>query len=187
VLDAIRGLREEWRTRSDLQHPYLSPPDMVPTVMHAGEWSVTYPASCSITSAVLFPPAFADAEGYGSRVVEEIKEWVGRACAADPWLAEHPPVFAWTADIPPMEIPPDDPIVQTVLAASAEIGEPSRLSGLDSWYDGATYTSAGTPSIAFGPRSIAWGHTIDEYVPVDDLVRCAQAIALSAVRFCGTA
>ena len=57
-----------------------------------------------------------------------------------------------------MEIPPDDPIVQTVLAASADVGEPSRLSGLDSWYDGATYTlSAGTPSIAFGPRSIAWG------------------------------
>jgi acetylornithine deacetylase len=188
VLDAIRGLREEWRTRSDLQHPYLSPPDIVPTVMRAGEWSVTYPASCEITSAVLFPPAFADADGYGSRAMNDVIQWVGRACAADPWLSEHPPAFSWTADIPPMEIPPDDPIVETVMAASADVGEPSRLSGLDSWYDGATYTlAAGTPSIAFGPRSIAWGHTIDEYVPVDDLVRCAQAIALSAVRFCGTA
>ena len=187
VLDAIRGLREEWRTRSDLQHPHLSPPDIVPTVMRAGEWSVTYPASCEITCAVLFPPAFADADGYGSRVVHEVREAIGRACAADPWLAEHPPAFSWTADIPPMEIPPGDPIVQTMLAASADVGEPSRLSGLDSWYDGATYTlAAGTPSIAFGPRSIAWGHTIDEYVPVDDLVRCAQAIALAAVRFCGT-
>ncbi len=188
VLDAIRGLREEWRTRSDLQHPYLSPPDIVPTLMRAGEWSVTYPASCEITSAVLFPPAFADADGYGSRAMDDVREWIGRACSADPWLSEHPPVFSWTADIPPMEIPPDDPIVQTVLAASADVGEPSRLSGLDSWYDGATYTlAAGTPAVAFGPRSIAWAHTIDEYVPVDDLVRCAQAIALSAVRFCGTA
>ena len=187
VLDAIRGLREEWRTRSDLQHPHLSPPDIVPTVMRAGEWSVTYPASCEITCAVLFPPAFADADGYGSRVVHEVREAIGRACAADPWLAEHPPAFSWTADIPPMEIPPGEEIVQTMLAASADVGEPSRLSGLDSWYDGATYTlAAGTPSIAFGPRSIAWGHTIDEYVPVDDLVRCAQAIALAAVRFCGT-
>jgi acetylornithine deacetylase len=188
VLDAIRGLREEWRTRSDLQHPYLSPPDIVPTLMRAGEWSVTYPASCEITCAVLFPPAFADDAGYGSRVVDEVRDAIGRACAADPWLAEHPPAYGWTADIPPMEIPPGDPIVQTMLAASAEVGEPSRLSGLDSWYDGATYTlAAGTPSIAFGPRSIAWAHTIDEFVPVDDLVRCAQAIALAAVRFCGTA
>jgi acetylornithine deacetylase len=188
VLEAIGRLREEWRTRADGQHPYLSPPDIVPTIMQAGEWSVTYPASCAITSAVLFPPAFADDDGYGSRVRAEVEQWVGRACAADPWLSEHPPSFAWTADIPPMEIPPGDPIVQTVLAASADVGEPARLAGLDSWYDGATYTlSAGTPSVAFGPRSIAWGHTIDEHVPVDDLVRCAQAIALAAVRFCGTA
>jgi acetylornithine deacetylase len=188
VLDAIRGLREEWRTRSDLQHPYLSPPDIVPTVMQAGEWAVTYPASCSITSAVLFPPAFADADGFGSRIRGEVTEWIGRACAADRWLAEHPPSFEWAADIPPMEIPPDDPIVQTVLAASAEVGEPARLGGLDSWYDGATYTmTAATPSVGFGPRSISDAHTIDESVPIDDLVRCAQAIALAAVRFCGTA
>jgi acetylornithine deacetylase len=188
VLEAIARLREEWRTRADLQHPYLSPPDIVPTIVRAGEWAVTYPASCAITSAVLFPPALADAEGYGSRVRSEVREWVERACAADPWLAEHPPSFEWAADIPPMEIPPDDPIVATVLAASADVGEPASLGGLDSWYDGATYTlAASTPSVGFGPRSIAWGHTIDEYVPVDDLVRCAQAIALAAVRFCGTA
>ena len=107
--------------------------------------------------AVLFPPALADADGYGSRVRDEVEDWIERACAADPWLAEHPPSFTWAADIPPMEIPPDDPIVQTVLAASADVGEPARLGGLDSWYDGATYTlSAATPSVGFGPRSIAW-------------------------------
>ena len=47
--------------------------------------------------------------------------------------------------------------------------------------------SAGTPSVGFGPRTIAGAHTIDENVPIDDLVRCAQAIALAAMRFCGTA
>ena len=188
VLAAIRRLREEWRTRADLRHPYLSPPDIVPTIMHAGEWSVTYPASCAITAAVLFPPALADADGYGSLVMGEVRDWIERACAADPWLAEHPPLFTWTADIPPMEIPPDDPIVQAVLGASADVGEPARLGGLDSWYDGATYTlSAATPSVGFGPRSIADAHTIDESVAIDDLVRCAQAIAIAAVRFCGGA
>jgi acetylornithine deacetylase/succinyl-diaminopimelate desuccinylase-like protein len=28
-------------------------------------------------------------------------------------------------------------------------------------------------------------HTIDEYVPVDGLVACAQALAVAALRFCG--
>ena len=42
-----------------------------------------------------------------------------------------------------------------------------------------------TPCIGYGPRSIGWAHTVDEHVPVDDLVRCAQALALAASRWCG--
>ena len=64
-----------------------------------------------------------------------------------PVARRAPAGFSWAADIPPMEIPPDDPIVQTVLAASADVGEPSRLGGLDSWYDGATYTLVGRHAV----------------------------------------
>ncbi|HVI17626.1 MAG TPA: hypothetical protein VM712_04580, partial [Gaiellales bacterium] len=72
-----------------------------------------------------------------------------------------------------------------MLDASAAVGEPSRISGLDSWYDAASFTRfGGTPCIGWGPRDIAWAHTIDEYVPIDDLVRCAQGLALAAIRYC---
>ena len=73
-------------------------------------------------------------------------------------------------------------------AVTIAAGEPPSLGGLDSWFDAATFTRfADTPSIGFGPRSLAWGHTIDEYVPVDDLVSCTQALALAAVDYCGVA
>jgi acetylornithine deacetylase len=190
VLDEIRRLREDWRSRDDLRHPLLSPSDMVPTVIAAGEWPVTYPASCRLTCGVLYLPAQADADGWGSDVEEEVRERVLQAAQADDWLAEHPPTIAWSAGVMPMEIPADEPIVTTVLGASRDVGRPGGLAGLDSWYDGATFTRfAGTPSVAFGPggldgdRTVA--HTIDEFVPVDDLVACAQAIALAAIRFCG--
>jgi len=91
-----------------------------------------------------------------------------------------------------MELSPDAPIVETVLAAGSELGRPGRPTGLDSWFDGATFTRfAATLTIAFGPpgldgdRTVA--HTIDEFVPVDDLVLCAQALALAAICFCGIA
>ena len=137
---------------------YLSPPDIVPTLMHAGEWrSRTRRAATSRAPCCSRPPSRTPRLRL-ARARRGVRGAIARACAADPWLAEHPPSFAWAADIPPMEIPSYDPIVATVLAASADVGEPSRLSGLDSWYDGATYTlSAGTPSIGFGPRSIAVG------------------------------
>ena len=38
--------------------------------------------------------------------------------------------------------------------------------------------------MSFGPGNIAQAHTIDEYVPVDDLVDHAAAVAL-ALRWCG--
>ena len=51
----------------------------------------------------------------------------------------------------PMEIPPSEPIVATMLEATADAGHPGSLGGLDSWYDGATFTQmSGIPSIGYG-------------------------------------
>ena len=89
---------------------------------------------------------------------------------------------------PAAEVDAGHPIVDAVARASAAAGEPPSLGGLDSWSDAATFTRfADTPSIGFGPRSLAWGHTIDEHVPVDDLVSCTSALALAAVDYCGVA
>jgi acetylornithine deacetylase len=186
VLDAVATLREEWRGRADKQHPFLSPSDIVPVIVKGGEWTVTYPASASLTCELMYLPANADDDGWGTLVEAEVEQWFAAAAAADPWLAENPPTVDWTLDIPPAEVDPEHPLVAATLAASERIGEPSRLGGLDSWFDAATFTRFGeTPSIGFGPRDIAWAHTIDEYVPVDDLVRCSQALALAAVDYCG--
>jgi acetylornithine deacetylase len=187
VLDAIRRLREEWRGRPDQSHQHLSAGDIVPARITGGEWVVTYPSSCTLESELMYLPASADGEGWGTGVQREVTEWIQRHCAADAWLAEHPPTIAWGPDIPPYEVDPAHPIVATMLDASAAVGEPSRLSGLDSWFDAASFSRfGGTPCIGWGPRSIAWAHTIDEYVPVDDLVRCAQGLAAAAIRYCGT-
>ncbi len=190
VLDAIRRLREEWRGRSDHVHPHLSPGDLVPTMISGGEWWVSYPSSCRLTVDVTYLPGHTDEQGWGTRVEREVTEWLERAAAADPWLAENPPAIEWSVDVPPAEVSPDEPIVATTLAAGADVGRPGRLTGLDSWHDGATFTRFGsTPSIAFGPRGLGPSgeripHTIDEHVPVDDLVACAQALAVAAMRFC---
>jgi acetylornithine deacetylase len=187
VLEEIRRLREDWSGREELLHPYLSPSDVVPTVIAGGEWPVTYPSSCRMTCGVLYVPAQADASGWGSDVEAEVAERILRATAADDWLAEHPPRITWSAGVMPMEISPDEAVVVATREATKDIGRPGGLAGLDSWYDGATFTLLGkTPTIAFGPTGVHVAHTIDEYVPVDDLVACAQAIAVTALRFCGS-
>ncbi|MEO8289697.1 MAG: ArgE/DapE family deacylase [Gaiellaceae bacterium] len=186
VLEGVRRLGDEWRGRTDAQHPYLAPSSIVPTVISAGEWAVTYPASCRFTCDLMYVPAQADAEGWPAELKEEVRAWLLRSAAADPWLAENPPEVGFSTGVPAMEIDLDEAIVQTTLAATADVGRPGKPAGLDSWYDGATFTLyADTPSVAFGPGDIRIAHTIDEHVPVEDLVACSQGIAVAALRFCG--
>jgi acetylornithine deacetylase len=192
VIDAIRSLRAHWQTAPGLEHPFLSRPDAVPTVAEAGEWPVTYPASCELTVAVMYLPAQADSRGFGGDVKRTFEEWLARETAADDWLAANPPAVSWFSNgVMPLEIPPSEPIVETVVAASNDVGAPSKLGGLDSWYDGATLTLlGGIPAAGFGPpgfaqNGVSVAHMIDEFVPVDGLVRCAQALAVAAMRFCG--
>jgi len=186
IMDAMHRLQEEWRRRPDHRHPYLSPGDIVPVLIEGGEWMVSYPASCRLTYHLAYLPGHADEGGWGTSVEREITEWIERVSRTDSWLAEHPPTIEWGPDVPSAEISPDEPIVPVVLGAAADVGRVGSIAGMDNWHDGATFTRlGGTPSICFGPGDSRLAHTIDECVPVDDLVACAQAIALAAVRFCG--
>ena len=89
----------------------------------------------------------------------------------------------------PLELDTELPIVRATCSAVAALGGEPRLSGLDSWYDGATFSLlAGTPAVGFGPSGlgrdgVSQAHAVNEHVPVADLVRCAQAIAVAALRF----
>jgi acetylornithine deacetylase len=194
VLAAIASLRARWAAQPELRHPFLSTPSLLPTVVRGGEWAVTYPSSCDLTIAVMYVPAQADELGWGADVRREVQDWiVTESAAQDDWLAEHPPeIHWWTNGVMPMEITESAPIVATMLDAGSDVAGRRELGGLDSWYDGATLTHlAGIPSIGFGPpgfdsNGTTVAHTVDEYVPVDGLETCAQALAVAAMRFCRT-
>ncbi len=185
VLEAVRRLREHWAERP--AHPYLSAGDCVPTIVAGGEWLVSYPSSCTLECHIEYLPERADEHGYGSLVEREFTRWIAEETAGDPWLRDHPPEITWgVGGVPPAEVPAGDPIVQTLLAAGRDLGQPHELGGLDNWHDGATLTvEAGIPAVCFGPGDIHRAHTVDECVPIRDLVACAQRIALAAMRFCG--
>jgi acetylornithine deacetylase len=194
VIEAMAALRERWAAAPALRHPVLSAPSIVPTLAAAGDWAVTIPASYELTIAVMYLAAQADELGSGSRVRAEVERSIIDYVARDDWLAAHPPrVHWWSNGVMPMELSPSEPIVETMLEASGDTGHGRRLGGLDSWYDGATLTTLGRiPSIGYGPPGFdpdgaTVAHTVDEFVPVDGLVGCAQALAVAAMRCCGLA
>jgi acetylornithine deacetylase len=188
VLASLRALREEWARRPEHQHKYLHAPDVLPTVIRGGEWMVTYPSSCEAVLSVQYMPGRVAGDRGGQDVFDEVEAWVRAATDRDDWLAEHPPEWEWPCDIVPAEVPDDEPIVTDTLAAAAAVGRPGHISGLDSWHDAAVFTRvAGTPTVSFGPGDLAKAHTMDECVPVSDLVDHAAAVALMLLRWCGSA
>jgi acetylornithine deacetylase len=187
LLDAVRRLREEWALRP--RHRYLAPADCVPTMVCGGEWIVSHPAQCRLDLHIEYLPEQADERGWGTLIQREFEDWIARAAAADPWLREHPPRISWLAgDVPPAQVDTDEPIVQTLLAGERALSRRARVGGMQNWHDGATLiVEGGIPSVCYGPGDIHVAHTVDEHVPVVDLVACAQGIALAAMRFCGVA
>jgi acetylornithine deacetylase len=185
VLAALQALREEWRERPDTQHPYLRTGTIVPTSFDAGQWIVSHPASARLRCHVQYLPGQADGDGSGAAVVREIEERVQMAARADPWLVGHPPAFTWHGDVPPAFHGPQEPISATTLDAMASLGLERAIATRTTWFDAATFSHAGTPTIGFGPGAIAAAHAVDEFVPLDELVRAAQVLAVTAMRFCG--
>jgi acetylornithine deacetylase len=187
IREALKGLQEKWHARPEYGHPYLSPGHIIPTEISGGEWVVSYPSSCRLSYHVGYLPAQADEDGWGTAIQAEIVDLIERAAKADAWLAENPPTTEWAVGgVPAAEISAEEPIVQTMLAAGADIGRPGQLAGTG-WVDGATFTHSGTPSICFGPGDGRFAHAIDEHVLIDSLVHGAQALAIAALRFCGEA
>ncbi len=187
VLAGVQRLRREWRARAGARHPLLDPPDVLATRLVADSgWNVTIPDRAQLTLAVLILPGQADERGWTSAVQSEVEDVLGRWCATDSWLAAHPPHFAWHTEVNPWETPSDAANVETLLAVNTALGLPARLGGLGSWYDGATFgLETGTAALMYGPHHIDWAHTVGEHVAVDDLVHCAQGLAVAAARLCG--
>lgn len=192
LLDALEALGRAWADDPEAGHPLLGPGRIVPTAVRGGEWLVSVPGACTVEAAVLYPPAAADVSGGGSAVRTEVGRHLAVAAAADPHAAGCTIETEWSP-LParPMEIAPEDDIAAAALGAARDLGRPGRA-GAGAWHDGATYTRlGGFPVIAFGPPGLGdcagSAHGIDEHVAVADLVRCAQALAVIAVRFCGAA
>jgi acetylornithine deacetylase len=185
VLAALQALREEWRDRPDTQHAHLRTGTIVPTGMSAGQWMVSYPASATLRLHVQYLPGQADERGFGTTVARELEERVLAAARADSWLAEHPPEFTWLGDVPPAFHGPEEPISATMLDTMAALGLGRTIASRTTWFDAATFSRAGTPTIGFGPGAISEAHAVDEFVPLDQLVRSAQVLAVAAMRFCG--
>jgi len=183
VMQGMEEATEQWRTQPDKQHPLVPPDHIIPTVIHGGEWSVTYPEKVKIQFDCMFVPGTKDKRA-------EIEEKLAAVAANDPWLVENPPELR-IGDGPKQEwwysaeVSEDEPIVQTTKDALADIGIEPELMGFGTLTDCIHLINySQVPTINLGP-DIETAHMADEYVTVEQLTELTKALALAIMRWCG--
>ena len=84
---------------------------------------------------------------------------------------------------PAYEIPRNHELPRTLAAAVEALGRRSHIAGATFWTDAAILGHSGIPSVLFGPGG-AGLHSVEEYVTLEDIGVCRDALAELAVRFC---
>ena len=183
VLAALRDLEAARNTSASTLFDHLDLPwPLSIGVVRAGDWASTVPDHLV-------------AEGrYGVRLGESLEEArasfegvVARACAADPWLRDHPAEVTWPGGaFASAALPHDDPLLSDVVDCVVAQGSPAPdVVGAPYGSDLRHYAAAGVPTVQYGPGDVRHAHALDEHVEVADLVRAARVFALLALRRCG--
>ncbi|MDQ2980230.1 MAG: hypothetical protein M3R62_13525, partial [Acidobacteriota bacterium] len=81
--------------------------------------------------------------------------------------------------------PPECRVPALLESALGRRGVAARRGAMTYWTDAAILGEAGTPSVVFGPGG-AGLHGLEEYVRVDEVIACRDAIVLLAHEFCGS-
>jgi acetylornithine deacetylase len=163
----------------------LAHPLSIGTV-RAGDWASSVPdllvAEGRLGVAIGEPVAAAR---------EALEATVAEACAGDEWLRDHPvEVEWWGGQFASGRLPEGSDLVERVSSAHVAAGgaAPPQVYAAPYGSDLRLLTGlGGIPTVQYGPGDAAVAHGPDEYVPVDEVVTCARALALLALEICGVA
>jgi acetylornithine deacetylase len=174
VLARLDALDRELQTRP--RHPLVGTASLHASTISGGrEWS-SYPDSATLQLERRTVPG--EPLSIGLTEVNEI-------CAA---LKRDDPRFRSQVrqlfSRPAYEIPRNHELPGSLAAAVEACGRPAAVvSGATFWTDAAILGGAGIPSVLYGPGG-AGLHSIEEYVILDDVIACRNALAELVVRFC---
>ena len=182
VLEALQRLERHWAVVKS--HPGFPPGTTTinPAVIEGGRHPAFVADRCALWVTVHFYPGETEAA-----VTREIEAAVRAAAGADPWLRDHPPACRWGGRsmiedrgevFPAFETPVDHPGAALLAQAHADVcGEPPRYRTSGGVSDAGWLAARGMPVLVYGPGGFGLAHAVDEYVALDDLVRCARVYA----------
>ncbi|MGH3425711.1 MAG: ArgE/DapE family deacylase [Nocardioidaceae bacterium] len=179
------ALRELERTRNKERNPMFDHLDLGWPIsvgrVTAGDWASTVPDRCVAEGRYGVMPGESVVDAKGAFFAAVIA-----ACMDDPWLREHPVELTWPGGLfAPGQLTEGHHLLGDMQeAAVAAGGTAPRAIGGPYGSDLRQYAAAGVATLQYGPGDIQHAHSVDEHVEVADVMRCARAYALLALKQC---
>ncbi len=152
------------RLRADPTHPLLGSGSLHASVIEGGQEFSSYPERCLLKGERRTIPGESDAH-----VVGELRELLG----------EIDGEIRVGVARQPFETPEDAEIARLV---ARHAGDP-EIVGVPFWADSALLSSAGIPTVVFGPAGEG-AHAVEEWVDLASAERCAEIYAGVARELC---
>ena len=168
VLDALETFLE--RPDALESHPKLGSPTLTATTIEGGSATNQVPAECRIVVDRRSVPPETSTE-FRNSLADHLREVVSENVGVEVALTDRPTPFleAW-------ETPADDPLVETLQAASGGAVRPFTAA------TEASYFATDAPTVVFGPGSLAdekgaVAHADREYVRVEEVRVAADDVS----------
>jgi acetylornithine deacetylase len=174
VLSRLEAL--DRRLQRGIAHPLLGTPSLHASMIEGGHELSSYPVRAELKlERRTLPGEPVDA------AVREAEAILAALQREDPEFdAVAREMFGRSA----YEIAQSHPLPGMLTRAAESTGCMPRQVGMTFWTDAAILGAAGTPSVLFGPGG-AGLHSVEEYVFVDDVIRCRDTLVALARFFTG--
>jgi acetylornithine deacetylase len=156
-------------------HPLLGRPSLHASLIDGGRELSSYPDRCTLQFERRTLPgeasdvALREAEHLLATLRAQDREFEGEA--------------RWMFGRDAYEVDSKTPLPDLLMNAARAVGCNPRRVGMTFWTDAAVLGSAAIPSVLFGPGG-AGLHGLEEYVIMDDVRRCRDALVAVARAFC---
>jgi acetylornithine deacetylase len=179
VLHALEQL--DRRLQAVPPHPLMGTASLHASIIEGGRELSSYPDRCALKLERRTVTGETDAS-----VLAELQQILARLSSEDAeFEASVSPIFSR----PSYEVPASHPLPVTLqrvlhtLPSARPASDASDFVGMSFWTDAAVLGAAGIPSVLFGPGG-AGLHSTEEYVEVQDVLRCRDALAALVRTWC---
>jgi len=177
VLHGLERLDRDLASRAG--HPLMGAPSLHASLIEGGRELSSYPDRCALKLERRTVPGETEID-----VTGELEALLTTLRREDPeFEAALTPLFSR----PPYALAPEHELPRALREAQARAealmpapdARADQFVGMSFWTDAAVLGSAGIPSVLFGPGG-AGLHSTEEYVEIQDVLRCRDALAALA-------